>query len=172
MESSYFKRCRAPEHWPKGRADDPLTHFEGPWQLAPSSMATAVSSPADQSAVAKHERLPMTREQFRRMALGFPGSSEQSHMGHPDFRVRGKIFATLDYPEPGWAMVKLLPDQQSYFVEREPASFLPASGNWGRKGSTNVRLKAASAQKVQPALEAAWKNVAPKALVEKQPDPS
>jgi len=120
----------------------------------------------------KHERLPMTREQFRRMALGFPGSSEQSHMGHPDFRVRGKIFATLDYPEPGWAMVKLLPDQQSYFVEREPASFFLASGNWGRKGSTNVRLKAASAQKVQPALEAAWKNVAPKALVEKQPDPS
>ena len=120
----------------------------------------------------KHERLSMTREQFRRMALGFPGSCEQSHMGHPDFRVRGKIFATLDYPEPGWAMVKLLPDQQSYFVEREPASFLPASGNWGRKGSTNVRLKAASAQKVQPALEAAWKNVAPKARVEKQPDPS
>ena len=106
----------------------------------------------------------MTREQFRRMALGLPGSSEQSHMGHPDFRVRGKIFATLDYPEPGWAMVKLLPDQQSYFVEREPRSFLPASGNWGRKGSTNVRLKAASAQKVHPALEAAWKNVAPKAL--------
>ena len=114
----------------------------------------------------------MTREQFRRMALGFPGSSEQSHMGHPDFRVRGKIFATLDYPEPGWAMVKLLPDQQSYFVEREPASFLPASGNWGRKGSTNVRLKAPSAQRVQPALEAAWKNVAAKALVEKQPDAS
>jgi len=112
----------------------------------------------------------MTREQFRRMALGFPGSSEQSHMGHPDFRVRGKIFATLDYPEQGWAMVKLLPDQQSYFVEREPASFLPASGNWGRKGSTSVRLKAATAQKVQPALEAAWKNVAPKALVESSPN--
>jgi hypothetical protein len=107
----------------------------------------------------------MTREQFRRMALGFPGSSEQSHMSHPDFRVGEKIFATLDYPEQGWAMVKLLPPQQSYFVESEPASFVPVRGNWGRKGSTNVRLKATTAQKVKPALEAAWRNVAPKALI-------
>lgn len=101
----------------------------------------------------------MTREQFRRLALSLPGSSEQSHMGHPDFRVRGKIFATLDYPEPGWAVVKLLPDQQSYFVESEPAGFVPVSGNWGRKGSTNIRLKAVTVQKVKGALEAAWRNV-------------
>src|SRR6516162_5680122 len=76
MESSYFKRCRAPEHWPTGRADDPLTHFEGPWQLAPSSMATAVSSPAHKSDVSKQETRPRTTEKFRRMALGFTGSSE------------------------------------------------------------------------------------------------
>jgi predicted DNA-binding protein (MmcQ/YjbR family) len=58
----------------------------------------------------------MTREHFRRMALGLPGSLEQSHMGHPDFRVSGKIFATLDYPGEGWAMVKLSPERQARFV--------------------------------------------------------
>lgn len=109
----------------------------------------------------------MTREQFRRMALRFPGSSEQSHMGHPDFRVGGKIFATLDYPGEGWAMVKLLPEQQVRFVAAQPDCFLPVKGNWGRTGSTNVRLKAANARKLQPALETAWQNVAPEDLNQK-----
>jgi YjbR len=70
----------------------------------------------------------MTSEQFRRMALRFPGSSERSHMGHPDFRVGGKIFATLGYPEEGWAMVKLLPEQQREFVKAEPGRFVPVKG--------------------------------------------
>jgi hypothetical protein len=106
----------------------------------------------------------MTRQQFRRMALQLPGSSEQSHMGHPDFRVGGKIFATLDYPGEGWAMVKLQPDQQAQFVAAQPECFLPVKGNWGRTGSTNVRLKAANARKLHPALKTAWRNVAPKGL--------
>ena len=109
----------------------------------------------------------MTREQFRRMALRLPGSSEQSHMGHPDFRVAGKIFATLDYPREGWAMVKLLPEQQGRFVGGQPDCFLPVKGNWGRTGCTNVRLKAASARKLQPALKTAWQNVAPQGLTQK-----
>lgn len=106
----------------------------------------------------------MTREQFRRMALRLPGSSEQSHMGHPDFRVGGRIFATLDYPGEGWAMVKLLPEQQARLVAAQPESFLPVKGNWGRNGCTNVRLTATNARELKPALETAWRNLAPKAL--------
>jgi hypothetical protein len=106
----------------------------------------------------------MTSEQFRKMALQLPGSSERSHMGHPDFRVRGKIFATLGYPGKGWAMVKLRPSQQREFIKVEPKSFVEVKGGWGRHGSTNVRLRATTAKTLKPALDAAWRNVAPKAL--------
>jgi hypothetical protein len=106
----------------------------------------------------------MTSEQFRKMALRLPGSSEQSHMDHPDFRVRGKIFATLGYPEKGWAMVKLRPNQQREFVQTHSDSFVAVKGEWGRRGSTNVRLRMTTAKILKPALDAAWKNVAPKAL--------
>ena len=109
----------------------------------------------------------MTREQFRRMTLLLPGSSEQSHMGHPDFRVGGKIFATLDYPGAGWAMLKLLPEQQEQFVAAQPDCFLPVKGNWGRGGCTNIRLKVANTGKLRPALHTAWRNVAPKGLAQK-----
>jgi hypothetical protein len=106
----------------------------------------------------------MTSEQFRKMALRLPGSSERSHMGHPDFRVQGKIFATLGYPEKGWAMVKLRPNQQREFVQADPESFVEVKGAWGRRGSTNVRLRVTTAKTLKPALDAAWRNVAPKAL--------
>jgi len=108
----------------------------------------------------------MTSDQFRRMALRLPETSEQSHQGHPDFRVRGKIFATIGYPDQDWAMVKLSPEQQRQFVESEPALFVPVNGAWGRGGSTNVRLKFATAQRIKPALDLAWRNVAPKDLLE------
>ena len=87
-------------------------------------------------------------------------------MSHPDFRVRGKIFATLGYPTVGWAMVKLTPEQQHDFVKSEPAAFMPAKGAWGLKGSTSVLLKAARKAVVQKALAAAWRNAAPKGLRE------
>jgi hypothetical protein len=88
-------------------------------------------------------------------------------MHHPDFRVGGKIFATLGYPEHGWAMVKLAPEQQHNFVEAHPAVFVPAAGAWGRRGATTVRLKAAHKGVVRRALAAAWRNTAPKRLVER-----
>jgi len=85
-------------------------------------------------------------------------------MGHADFRVRGRIFATLGWPDDAWAMVKLTPEEQALFVEVEPAAFEPAPGGWGRRGSTRVRLETVEPVTVQSALVTAWRRVAPKKL--------
>jgi hypothetical protein len=109
----------------------------------------------------------MTTQDFRRMALALPETSEESHMDHPDFRVGGKIFATLGYPRDGWAMVKLTPEQQEMFVKAEPEVFVPVKGGWGRRGATNVILRAATKANLRPALVAAWRKNAPKRLADR-----
>ena len=101
------------------------------------------------------------------MALAFPETTESAHMNHPDFRVRGKVFATLGYPDKKSAMVKLTPDQQEVFVADEPGVFVPAAGAWGRKGNTTIRLSAAKQQTLRGAILAAWLNTAPKPLAKK-----
>ena len=106
----------------------------------------------------------MTANQFRDLALSLPEAAEVGHMGHPDFRVRNKIFATLGYPDDKCAMVKLTPEQQEQSVEDEPDVFAPVKGGWGRKGATNINLGEATAKVVRPALLVAWRNVAPKRL--------
>ena len=100
------------------------------------------------------------------MALRLPEVTEEAHMGHPDFRVRGKIFATLGYPEDGWGMVKLCPLDQVLFVQAEPEVFVPAKGAWGRRGATTVRLRAVKKATLRKALIAAWRNTAPKRLLD------
>ncbi len=75
--------------------------------------------------------MSVTPAQFRRMALSFPETSESAHQGHPDFRVLGKVFATLGYPDKKWAMVKLTPEQQEVFMADEPSVFIPGSGRLG-----------------------------------------
>jgi hypothetical protein len=106
----------------------------------------------------------MTAREFRRLALSLPETSESSHMDHPDFRVRGKIFATLSYPDAAWGMVKLVPFDQELFVQADPATFVPVKGTWGRRGATSVRLRTAKRALLVRALAAAWKNAAPKGL--------
>jgi hypothetical protein len=108
----------------------------------------------------------MTPDGFRGLALAFPESAEGSHMDHPDFRVRGKIFATLHGKE-AWGMVKLTPDQQEAWVEAEPEVYVPVPGGWGVKGATYVVLKRAKKASVRRALMEAWRNTAPKELVQK-----
>jgi hypothetical protein len=106
----------------------------------------------------------MSVDEFRRMALSFPEAEESAHMGHPDFRVRGKIFATLGYPADGWGMVALSATDQQLLVAAQPAVFVPAKGAWGRRGATTVLLKAAKKSTVRDALAAAWRNKAPTSL--------
>jgi hypothetical protein len=108
----------------------------------------------------------MTAAQFRKLALSLPEAVEGAHMGHPDFRVGGKIFATLG-PDEKWGMVKLAPEEQSALIDSEPDAFHPASGAWGKRGCTIVRLRQAKALTVRHGLLSAWRNIAPKKLVEK-----
>ena len=102
----------------------------------------------------------MTASEFRKIALSFPEASEASHMNHPDFRISGKVFATLGYPNKEWGMVKLTPDQQSQVVKHNPKTFVPAKGAWGLKGGTIVNLRLVTRTTLSEALEMAWANIA------------
>ena len=106
-----------------------------------------------------------TADDFRRIALAFPGAEEGSHMGHADFRVGGKIFATLGSPDDGWGMASLMPEQQEDFMALAPGAFRPAAGAWGRGGSTLVRLEAVSGEVLEAALASAWRKRAPRKLL-------
>ena len=110
----------------------------------------------------------MTSDDFRRLALALPEAVEQGHMGHPDFRVGGKIFAGLDRSGDR-ATVKLTPDQQEVLMSAEPAMFTPCNGAWGMKGWTYVVLGAADAEAATGALRMAWRNTAPAKLVASTP---
>lgn len=103
-------------------------------------------------------------DDFRRLALAFPGAEERAHMGHPDYRVGGRIFATLGSPNPEWGMVQLLPEQQELAIEAEADAFKPAAGAWGRRGSTLVALKRVSDEWLERTIRWAWENRAPARL--------
>lgn len=108
----------------------------------------------------------MTGDKFRDLALELPEAEEAEHMNHPDFRIGGKIFATLG-PDDDWGMVKLTPAQQASFVRDEPTAFEPVNGAWGKRGATKVLLKKARVRPVRAALLMAWKNTAPEKLARK-----
>lgn len=103
-----------------------------------------------------------TADDLRRLALAFPGAEEKAHMGHPDFRVGGRIFATLQAPGSDTGMVSLHPEQQEMAMEAEPEAFIPAAGAWGRGGSTLVTLSLVSDQWLERTLDWAWQKRAPR----------
>ena len=107
----------------------------------------------------------MTANEFRKLALALPETEERAHMNHPDFRVAGKVFATLGYPDKSRGMVKLSPEDQHYFSKDHPAVFTPVKGIWGQRGATSVNLKAAKKAILAKAIQAAWRNTAPKRLL-------
>jgi len=99
----------------------------------------------------------MDAEDFRRIALSFEGAAESSHMGAPDFRVGGRIFATLASERQGYGNLMLTPEQQAAFVEGAPEVFVPIAGGWGSMGMTHIRLAAANEDVLAGALHTAWK---------------
>ena len=99
----------------------------------------------------------MTVADFRRIALSLEGAEESSHMGSPDFRVGGRIFATLAAQSQGYGNLMLTPEQQAAFVEELPEVFVPIAGGWGRMGATHIRLAKANEDVLSGALRSAWK---------------
>ena len=104
----------------------------------------------------------MNANKFRSLALEISGAVESSHMNHADFRIGGRVFATLGYPDDEHGMVKLTPEQQRTFLKNARNMFVPCTGAWGKRGATSVVLPAAKVGFLRAALEFASKNVASK----------
>jgi hypothetical protein len=102
-------------------------------------------------------RRTLTADDFRRIALGMKDAIEASHMDHPDFRVNGRIFATL-HADMEWGMVKLTPEEQQRFVKDAPHAFKPENGAWGLQGSTAVRLDRVDEETLGEAMTLAWQH--------------
>jgi hypothetical protein len=99
----------------------------------------------------------MSPDDFRRIALSLDGAEQGSHMGAVDFRVGGRIFATLAAVKEGYGNLMLTPEQQTAFVEELPEVFVPIAGGWGRMGCTHVRLANVTEDVLEGALRTAWK---------------
>lgn len=110
----------------------------------------------------------MTSADFRKAALRIPGAIESAHGGHPDFRIDGKVFASLGNPDDSCGMVKLTPDEQLARVQDFPKLFSPCVGAWGKRGYTTIHLASATKDLVIPALEDAAKNIASSAKKRKR----
>ncbi len=123
--------------------------------------------PGVSSRPAKAKRHHTTAADFRRIALSLPEATEGAHMGHADFRVGGKIFATLGYPDEHWGVLKLTPEAQTALVRELPAAFVPVKGGWGRSGSTQVRLENVDEPTIRAALLTAWRKTATARLISK-----
>ncbi|MBS1824173.1 MAG: MmcQ/YjbR family DNA-binding protein [Acidobacteria bacterium] len=99
----------------------------------------------------------MTADDFRRIALSMEGAEQGSHMGAVDFRVGGRIFATLASVNQGYGNLMLTPEIQAGFLEDRPDVFLPIAGGWGRMGMTHIRLAESTEDVMEGALRTAWK---------------
>ena len=106
----------------------------------------------------------MTGTDFRRIALSMPEAVEGAHFGNADFRVDGKIFATLALEKDGFGVLLLSPEEQAGMVEDAPEVFSPVPGGWGRQGSTRVSLAKVSPEILEAAVRTAWRKRAPKRL--------
>jgi len=109
----------------------------------------------------------VTPTDFRRIALSLEGAEESSHMGSPDFRVAGRIFATLAHHAQGYGNLMLSPEQQAAFVAEAPEVFQPIAGGWGRMGMTHIVLAKASKDVLTGALQAAWQQRQKKSKLQK-----
>jgi hypothetical protein len=107
----------------------------------------------------------MTPKTFRRIALSLPEATEGSHFSNADFRIAGKIFATLALEHQGYGVLLLTPDQQAGMIQDAPELFSPVPGGWGEKGATRVNLAKVPPDILEAALRVAWSRKAPKHLL-------
>jgi hypothetical protein len=109
---------------------------------------------------------------FRKLALSLEGAIESAHMGHPDFRLNNRIFATLSYQDKGFGVLKLTIEQQEAFITDQPRIFSPVQGGWGRMGMTFLHLNEADESIMAGALKAAYQNLHAKQSLKKSPKKS
>lgn len=107
----------------------------------------------------------MTAKDFQKIALDLPEAVEGQHFGRADFRVDGKIFATLGLAKEGFGVLLLSPEQQAGMIQDAPEIFSPVPGGWGRKGSTRVLLAKVPRDILEAALRSAWRRKAPRRLL-------
>jgi hypothetical protein len=115
----------------------------------------------------------LTPADFRALALSLEGAEQGSHMGAEDFRVGGRVFATLASAAQGYGNLMFDPPTQSDFIEELHNVFIPIAGGWGRMGVTHVILANATREQVLGALQTAWrlrvqKNTKAKSKAEKR----
>ena len=106
----------------------------------------------------------MLPEDVRALALMLPEAIPGAHKGNPDFRVGGRVFATL-WTEEDRLVLRLSPEDQERLVEAEPDLFSAIDGAWGRRGWTNLDLDSCAEETLRDALLAAWRATAPAGLV-------
>jgi hypothetical protein len=133
------------------------------------ALRTYNQPPKQRTGVRSTPEKALTAADFRRIALSLPEAVEGSHFGNADFRVGGKIFATLALEKEGYGVLLLTPEQQAGMVGDEPKVFSPVPGGWGRQGSTRVRLAKVPADILESALRTAWRRRAPKRLLGARP---
>ena len=121
------------------------------WQKAAGGKETAASTRN------RSNKPQMNAADFRRIALSLEGAEEGSHIGAADFRVGGRIFATLAAQAQGYGNLMLTPEIQQQFIAEAPDIFIPIAGGWGRNGATHVRLSVANEDLLAGALRTAWK---------------
>jgi hypothetical protein len=109
---------------------------------------------------------------FRKLALSLEGAIESAHMGHPDFRLNNRIFATLSYQDKGFGVLKLTMEQQEAFIADQPHIFSPVQGGWGRMGMTFIHLNEADESIMAGALKTAYQNLHAKQSLKKSPKKS
>jgi hypothetical protein len=115
------------------------------------------------------QNMIVTAKDFQRIALSLPEAIEGQHFGHADFRMDGKIFATLGLAKEGFGVLLLTPEQQAGMIEDDPKIFSPVPGGWGQKGSTRVLLAKVPRDILEAALRTAWRRKAPKRLLTTKP---
>ena len=90
-------------------------------------------------------------ETFRQLALSFPDAEELPHFEKASFRIRKKIFATLDVKN-NRACLMLSPVDQSVFCAFDPSVIYPVPNKWGKHGATFVELKKVRKDMLKDAL--------------------
>ena len=107
----------------------------------------------------------VTATQLRELALGLPGAEERETWGHPTFRVRDKIFASMYEGDDGViATVKASPEDQEALIGGDPQTFGTAS-HVGRYGWTTIRLDRVDPDELRELVVEAWRRTAPKRAV-------